>query len=210
MQPEVLQAELVEGLDDVVERAEVVEVVAVDVQNDAERGVQLQEGVDIFAGLADHGVALADAAVAADEGQLAADDGARVAARLDQDLREHAGRGRLAVRAGDGDGVRKLLREQAEHHRALERRDALFARGDKLRVILLCGGGVDDELRVADVLGAVAHADRDAVAADALERVGFVDVAAGDHIALMVEDLRHRAHARAADAHKVQAFDCIQ
>ena len=55
-----------------------------------------------------------------------------------------------------------------------------------LRVILLCSRRVHHDLRIADVLRAVTHVHRDAVAANARERVGFIDVAAGDDIILVV------------------------
>ena len=113
-------------------------------------------------------------------------NGARVTSGFNQDLREHAGRCRFAVRAGNRNGVCKLLRQKAEHHGALQCRNTLCTRRNKLRVILLCSRRVHHDLRIADVLRAVTHVHRDAVAANARERVGFIDVAAGDDIILVV------------------------
>ena len=90
------------------------------------------------------------------------------------------------MRAGNRNGVCKLLRQKAEHHGTLQRRNALCTRRNKLRVILLCSRRVHHDLRIADILRAVAHVHRDAVAANTCERVGFIDVAAGDDIILVV------------------------
>ena len=133
-----LQAELMERLHNIIERAEIVEMIGIDICDDADGGVELQERIDIFTRFANNVRTFADSAVAVDERQLAADDGARVTSGFNQDLREHAGRRRFAVRAGNRNGVCKLLRQKAEHHGTLQRRNTLCTRRNKLRVILLC------------------------------------------------------------------------
>ena len=80
---------------------------------------------------------------------------------------------------------------------------------DKLGIILFDSGGVDDQFRALDVLRLVSHEYRDPVAADTVERFAFVSVGARQLIALAVQDLRQRTHARAADADKVDSFDII-
>ena len=175
-----------ERLHNIIERAEIVEMIGIDICDDADGGVELQERIDIFTRFANNIRTFADSAVAVDERKLAADDGARVTSGFNQDLREHTGRRRFAVRAGNRNRVCKLLRQKAEHHGTLQRRNTLCTRRNKLRVILLCSRRVHHDLRIADVLRAVTHVHRDAVAANARERVGFIDVAAGDDIILVV------------------------
>lgn len=201
--------ELVEALFDVVERFEIIQMIRVNVGDDGDERIQLEEGVDIFARLADDDVAVTDVAVAAEEGQLAADDRGRVKARADQKLAEHGGGRGLAVSARDRDRAVVSAGDDTQHDRSLDGGDILLLSRDKLGIVFFDSGGVDDQLRALDVLRLVSHEYGDAVAADTVERFAFVSVGACQLIALAVQDLRQWAHARAADADKVDAFDII-
>ena len=203
-------AELVERLLDIIQGLEVIKVIGVDVEDDRDIGRQLEEGIDIFARLTDDDIAVTDVAVAADEGQLAADDGGGVEAGADQHLTEHRGGGRLAVRSADGDAALIAAGDDAQHDAALDGGDALFARGDQLGVILLDGGGVDNQLGALDILGAVTHMHGNAVALDAVEGIALVHIRSAELKALAVQYLGEGAHPRPADADEVDALDMIQ
>ena len=202
--------ELVEGLFDIIQRFEVVEVVGVDIEDDRDVGRELQECVHIFARLTHDDVAVADIAVAADEGQLAANDGGGVKAGADQHLAEHRGGGSFAVSAGYGDAAPVAAGDNTQHDAALDGGNALLTRGNQLGVILFDGGGIDHQLCTVDVLGAVTHAHGDAVAFDAVEGIALVHVGAAQLKARAVQDLGERAHARAADADEVDTLYIFQ
>ena len=112
---------------------------------------------------------------------------------------------------GTGDRDRAVVAacHDAEHHTALNGRDALLLCGNQLGVILLDGGGVDDQLSALDILRLMTHVYGNTVAADAVERLALVAVGAREDEALAVQNLCQRTHARAADADEVDAFDII-
>ena len=203
-------AELVEALFDIIQRLEVVQMIRVDVEDDRDIRRQLEEGVHILACFAHDDVAVTDIAVAADEGQLAADDGGGIKAGADQHLAEHSGSGRLAVRTGYGDAAAIAAGDDPQHDAALDGRDPLLLRGDQLGIILLDCGGVNHQLCALDILGAVTHVHRYAVALDAVKGIALVHVRAGELKAFAVQDLGQRTHTRAADADEMDSFDMIQ
>ena len=82
-------------------RAEVVQVVVVDVQHQGGVREGGKEGVPELAGLVDEKAALPRPAVAVDGPQLPPDDGGGVGPRPEQYLGEHGGDGGLAVGAAD-------------------------------------------------------------------------------------------------------------
>ena len=112
--------------------------------------------------------------------------------------------------SGDSDGAAVAAGDDAEHHRSLDGGDALLLRRDQLGIILLDGGGINDQLCAIDILRLMSHENGDAVRADAVERFALVGVGAGELKALAVQDLRQRAHTRTADADKVDAFYIVQ
>ena len=65
------------------------------------------------------------------------------------------------------------------------------------------GGGADDQIAVAEVVGIVAHGDGDAQGAEVFHGVAVRDVGALDDETLVPEDLRQGAHGDAADAHQM-------
>ena len=82
---------------------EVVEVLGIDVGDDADLGRQPDEGAVALVGLDDHPLALAEPRVRAPGVDDAAGDDGRVQPGFGEDVRDERGRGRLAVRAGDRD-----------------------------------------------------------------------------------------------------------
>lgn len=61
-----------ERLHNIIECAEIVEMIGIDICDDADGGVELQERIDIFTRFANNVRTFADSAVAVDERQLAA------------------------------------------------------------------------------------------------------------------------------------------
>jgi len=120
-------------------------------------------------------------------------------------VREHRGRGGLAVRAGDADRVAVGLHDVAPGLRALEDGDALGPGGGDLGVVVVDGGGADDAVGAADVLGAVADKDGDTVIDELARRNGGVHVGAGDLHAHAAQHEAERTHGDAADADEVGA-----
>ena len=100
--------------------------------------------------------------------------------------------------------------DKAQHDRPFQRGDAPLSGSDQLRVVRLAGGGVDNHFRVADIFRFVAHGHRDSISPYPVQGVGFVNIGTGELVTLVEEDFGHGAHARAADAYKVQFFYVVQ
>ena len=113
------------------------------------------------------------------------------------------------MRAGDGDGVFKPAGDEPEQLCALDERQMLRLCGDKLGVILTDGSGVDHHVRTLDIFGGVPHMHRDAECTDAFQVVGLVVVRTGEGIALCMQNLGKRAHARTADADKMDGMNIL-
>ena len=128
----------------VLDRLEVVEVLGVDVGDDADLRRQAHEGAVALVGLDDHPLALAEARVGAPVLDDAAGDHRRIDAGRGEDVGDERGRRRLAVRAGDRHG-RIEPHQLGEHLGAADDGKALGARRLELRVAGLDGGGDDDE-----------------------------------------------------------------
>ena len=72
-----------------------------------------------------------------------------------------------------------------------------------LRVVIVDGGGADDEIGALHVLRPVADGHRDAQGAEVLHRGAVVHIRAGDFDPHFVEHLGQRRHGDAADAHQM-------
>jgi hypothetical protein len=79
------------------------------------------------------------------------------------------------VRAGHGHDLLALL-EDGDHFGALDGGDPAVARLFQLRVVLVRGRSVDDELGVVDVFAGVALVDSDADAFELLGKRGEMEV----------------------------------
>ena len=99
-----------EGLDDPLDVAVAVEVVPFDVEDGGDPRPEVVERAVVLAGLGDEVRAAADAGGPAKLADIGADDEGRVQAGLLEDEGDPAGRGALAVRAGDGDAWRAAIR----------------------------------------------------------------------------------------------------
>ena len=204
------QRKLLERQLELAHRAVIFQMVVVNVQDDAHRAGQMQEGLVVLTGFDDNALAAAGLAVAADQGQLAADDRRRVPARQLQHCGDHAGGRRLAVGACHADALGMGTADVAQHDAALNGFDAAGAGSLQLGVIVMDGGAVDHKVRVADVGGVMPDADAHAEGTLGLGVFGFLDVRAGDGIAAAVQDLDQRIGAGAAAADEMDRADAFE
>ncbi len=137
-----------------------------------------------FAGLAHKYVRITGAAIGIDQRKPSADKDGGVMIGLKQNLRYHGRGGGFAVRAGDGDGRGEAAGQLTQQLGALHGRDTAFGGGEQLGVVRPNGGGVHHQIGVADVFGGLRHKDGDAETAHTRDVVRFVDVGAGDGVAL--------------------------
>ena len=150
----------------VLDRLEVVEVLGIDVGDDADLRRQAHEGAVGLVGLDDHPLALAEARVGAPVLDDAAGDDGRVDAGGGEDVSDERGGGRLAVRAGDRH--RRIETHQlGEDLGAADDRQALGARGFQLGIAGLDGAGDDDGAGADEVDGVMADEHAHALGAQA-------------------------------------------
>ena len=178
------RGKLRERCNEVIESLEIVEMILVNVEQNAHVGGEREEGVDKFASLAEHMLALADKTVCARERKLAAYDRRRILARLNKYLGEHGCCRSLSVSAADADAVVKHSRYRAEQLLAFERRYSRRLCRAELRIVGEQSGGINYHLCALDVLGSLAESDGDAESADAVERIALVVVRTGYFVAL--------------------------
>ena len=128
------------------------------------------------------------------------DHDGRIALRLHEDVCQHRGRGRLAVRTGHADGVFVGLHDIAPGLRALKNGNALGAGRGDLRIVIVRSGRADQAVGVPDVFGPVANGDGNALGDQLVRGDGRVHVRAGDLHAHAPQHKPQRPHRHAADA----------
>ena len=124
-----------EGTADVRKILEEIEVVGVDVQNDADARIKREETVRVFAGLSHEIFGLSHADVAADAVVDAADRDGRIKTGFHQDFRDKAGRRGLAVRSGDCGREVVVAADLSQELCPGEHRNAELTRGDIFRIV---------------------------------------------------------------------------
>jgi len=136
--------------------------------------------------------------------ETSADEARGLETGLLQHEREHRGRGRLAVRAGDGARLHPL-REQADGARVLEHGQPAAARlGDRRRV-RRHGGGVDHALDVRrQHVRLRARGDGETEPAQRVDTLALARVRPAHAVATAVQEPRERRHAGAPGAQQVQ------
>ena len=120
--------------------------------------------------------------------------------------RDHRRRRRLAVGAGDRDGLLHP-HQLGEHFGALDDRQPALDRRFDLGIAARDRGRADDHRRIAEIVGAVADLHRDAGLAQAFDDIAFGNVGALHLIAELVHHLGDPGHADAADADEVDGAD---
>ena len=98
-----------------------------------------------------------------------------------------------------------MLHDLAPGLGTLKDRDATGTGAGNFRVVIMGGGGADDQLGVPQVFGAVADMDLDAQGTQMRDCTALPDVGAGDGHPHAVEHFGQRSHRYAANAHQVGA-----
>ena len=194
--------ETAEDLAHIVEAAVVGVVVELHVAHDGDLRAQEQQASVALVGLGHQPFALAHAGVGADVVELAADDERRVKPALEQHVRDHRGRRRLAVRAGHGDTA-PHRHDARQHLRAAKHRQAGRLRRAQLGIALRDGRRDHYEGRAAKVGRVVTDAHRDAGFLEVSRVTRDFEIRAGDAHAESGEHHGDAAHAGAADTHEV-------
>ena len=138
---------------DIIDVLKKVEVIGFDVQDDLDGREEAEKRVRVLTGLHDEGLLSTDADVSTDVLQHAADRNGRILMRLEQDLRDHRGRGRLSMGARDIDRLLIVPHDLTEELGPGQHREILLLCGSELRVIRVNRRRIDDDVDViCDVL----------------------------------------------------------
>ena len=197
---------VVEGVLDVRQILEEIQMVGVDVQYHRHGGEEVQEGVAVFAALQNDGVALAHPVAGVEQRQRAADHHRGVGLRRHEDVGGHGGGGGLAVGAGHAQGVAVALHDGAPRLGALVYGDAPRHSAGDLRVVVVNGGGADHRVAVFQVLRRMAYGHGNAHGAQVLHGGAVGHVGALHRDAHALQHLGQRAHGHAADARQMDAL----
>ena len=199
-----------EGVLEPVHVAPVPEVVDVDVRDDRRVQPEAEERAVALVGLDHQPLPGVEPRVRPDLVELAADEEAGVQVRGPQDERDHRrGRG-LAVRPRDSEGT-PGGDDAGERVGAREDRDAGPLGRDDLDVRPRHRGAEHDRVGVGrNVVRGLGHEALDAEQPEPLEARVLVQVRATHAVTELGEDRRVRAHARAPDAHDVDAAGLAQ
>ena len=200
------RGEVVEGVLNVRQILEEVQMVGVDIEDHRHGGEEIQEGVAVFAALQNDGVPLAHPVAGVEQRQRAADHHRGVRLRRHEDMGRHGRGGGLAVGARDAQGVAIALHDGTPRLRPLVHGDAAGDGTGDLRVAVVDGGGADHRVAVFQILGGVPDGHLDAHGAQVLHGVALAHVRALHRHAHALQYLRQRAHTDAADTGKVYAL----
>ncbi len=195
-----------EGVVERLLRAEVVEMVGVDVGDQCDRRVVEQEGAVGLIRLDHEQLTGAGGAGQAELLDHPAVDEVRVGSELPQGGDDHAGRGGLAVGAGHrheparSDQPVQSLGTMDDMQPALLRRQ-------ELRILRPDGAGVHDRVGIAEVRGVVPDVHRRSRSRERTEVVAVGSVGTGDADTGIEEHPRESAHAGTTDADEVGVGD---
>ncbi len=144
-----------EGLLDVGQVPVEIQVLPVQVGDHGDLGAEISEGAVAFVGLGHEILTPAQDGVATQMVAHRAHHHGGVEAAGPQDSRGHGGGGGLAVGPGDGD-LLVALHQPGQHLAPAQHGEAASPGRGQLRVVLLDRGGMDHDVGVCQVLGAVA------------------------------------------------------
>ena len=189
-----------EGVLHILQIAEKVQMVGLNVQNDRHGGVKGEEGVAVFAALQDDGVPAAHPMARAQQGQGAADHDGGVQPGGHDDVGAHGSGGGLAVGARDAQRVFVAAHDGAPGLGAFKDRDTQGAGPGDLGIVVMYGGGADDQVRALHALGPMADGHGNAQRAQMGHRGALMQVGAGNDHPHALEHLGQRGHGYPADA----------
>ncbi|CAN3977049.1 Competence protein ComM, partial [Dysosmobacter welbionis] len=192
-----------EGVLDVGQILEEVQVVLLHVQNHCHGGEEAEEAVAVLTGLQDDGVPLAHPVAGVEQGQGAADHHRGIRLRRHEDVGAHGGGGGFAVGTGHAQRVGIPLHDGTPGLGPLVHGDTPGHGTGDLRVAVVDGSGADHQIAVPQVFGVVADGHGDAQGPEVADRVALRHVGALDMEAHAPQHLRQGAHGHAADAHQM-------
>ena len=163
-----------------------------------------------FTSFADHILRFAYPAVTVDKRKLAADYSRGIFIALNHDLREHRRNGCLTVSSANTVAVGIEPCYCTEQISTLNGRNSRFFCGNKLRVVRQNCSSINNKLRTCNVLRFLTEDNRNTETANPRQRIGFVIVRPGKHIALLVQNFGKRTHTRAADTDKMNSFNLFE
>ena len=202
--------EFAEGIRDVVDVLEIIQMVGVNVQDDLRPGPQRQEAVHVLAGFRNEVLALAHLYVAVELVEDAAHQHRRGIVRRFED-KAHHGRGRgLAVGTGDRDGDLVVRHDGAQRIRPGNDGDAPSSGLRQFRVFHGDRGGIHQQVRVAQIIGVVADEHLGPLLLQHLRNGALLHVRAGYAVAPGQQDLRDPGKADAADTDAMYMLIILQ
>ena len=185
--------------DEIVEARIRVEVLAIDVRDDGNRGIQPEERSVAFVGLRHERRATADARVAPERGQASADHGGWIESCAFEHQGHHRRRRRLSVRSRDRDPESRT-HQRREHVGPRDDRQSAPARLDDLGVRRTDGRRNHDRVHISHVRRRVARVKLESKRGQSRRDVARCRIAAADPQSLVQQHFRDRAHTAAANA----------
>ena len=185
---------------DVVEILEEIQVIRVDIQNDADAREHIQETVRVLACFRGKILTVSDPDVSADAVEDASDGKGGIRSGCHHDLGDHGCRSCLSVGAADRDGILVSAHDLAQKNRPCYVRNSVFHNGDIFRIVRSDRCREDDEIDVGrDILLPLADNDSDAVRSQFIRNGRSGAVGSGDLKTSAAKDLRETAHGDSAD-----------
>ena len=189
---------------------EVVQMVGVDVQDDLRPGPQRKEAIHIFARLCHEILTLPHLDVAVELVEDAAHQHrGRVVSRLQNEAHHGSGRG-LAVGTGDRDGDLVVRHNGTQRIRPGNDGDAPSSGLRQFRVLHGDRGGIDQQIRIAQIIGVVTDKHLGALLLQHFGDGALLHVRAGYAVAPGQQDLRDPGKADAADTDAMYMLIILQ
>ena len=189
-------SELIEGLLDIGQVLEIVQVIGFHIQDHRYGGEEIQEGIAVLTALQDDGITATHPMTRTEQGQVAADHDRGIQFSLHEDMGHHRSSRGLSVGTGDADRVLVGLHDLAPGLSPLKDGDACRTCCGDLRIVIVGCGGADDALGALDILTAVTDLDRDALADQLVGRDRGIHIRTGD---LHAHALQHQAQGTHGD-----------
>ena len=196
-----------EGMTDIRQILEEIQMVRLHVQDDRHRREKAQEAVGVLAGFHHKVLRPAHADIAADGIQHSAERNRRVTLRGHENLRDHGcGRG-LSVSTGNGDGVAVMLHYLSQKLRSRQHRNAAHLCRRKFRIVRMNRCGIDDHADViGDILRLLSVENLRSHPFQVSCQVRPVGIRTADRKLVIQKNLCQAAHADAADADKMHSL----
>ena len=173
------------------------------IQNHCQRGVEVQEGIAVFAAFQHDGIAVTHTVACVQQGQITADHNGGVGLGSHQDVSHHGSGGGLAVSAGNADRVLIGLHDLAPGLSPLKHRNTGCTGSGDLRVVIVGSSGTDNAVRALNILSLMTDSNRNSLSDQLIGRSGSAHVRTRDMNAHSLENQSQRTHGHAANANQM-------